>query len=119
MFGKCPQPGHLLPFGLFARSISGPVRSVGAYGPSGSRATIPLLGPTATHDEYVAERRPPTRATLTEAAVALQKLLDAVEAGEVDNSTPHDIALLRRLQGTLAGWNEALGKAPEDDDHTG
>jgi hypothetical protein len=66
----------------------------------------------------VAERRAPTRATLTEAAVVLQKLLDTVEAGEVDASTPRDVALLRRLQGTLAGWDEALGKESRSDDHT-
>ncbi len=34
-------------------------------------------------------------------------------------STPHDIALLRRLQGTLAGWDEALGKGSQPHDHTG
>jgi hypothetical protein len=49
----------------------------------------------------------------------LQKLLDAIEAGELDVSTPKDIALLRRLQGTLAGWEEVLGKDSGEDDHTG
>jgi hypothetical protein len=80
---------------------------------------FPPFSTRRTHDGYVAERRPPSRAILTEAADSLQKLLVAIEAGELDVSTPRDVALLRRLQGTLAGWNEALGKAPEDDDHTG
>ena len=48
--------------------------------------------------------------------MVLQKLLDAVEAGQVDASTPRDVALLRRLQGTLAGWNEALGKGSQNED---
>jgi len=40
----------------------------------------------------------------------------AVDAGELDVGTPREIALLRRLQGTLVGWEEALasGKAPDD-----
>jgi hypothetical protein len=63
-------------------------------------------------------RRPPTQATVQEAAESLKRLLDAVEAGEVDASRPRDIALLRRLQGTLAGWNEALGKGSEEGGHT-
>jgi hypothetical protein len=67
----------------------------------------------------VTDHRPPTRATLREAAAALRKLLDIIEAGELDASTPKDIALLRRLQGTLVGWEEALGKDSGDDDHTG
>jgi hypothetical protein len=67
----------------------------------------------------VASRRPASRKTVQEAAVALRQLLDAIEAGELDASTPKDIALLRRLQGTLAGWEEALGEDSGEDDHTG
>jgi len=59
----------------------------------------------------------PTRATVAEAAAALQKLLDAIEAGEVDAATPREVALLRRLQGTLVGWKEALGEGSEAADH--
>jgi hypothetical protein len=64
-------------------------------------------------------RRPVSQAILREAAEALRRLLDAVERGDLDVSTPREIALLRRLQGTLAGWEEALGKGPMDDDHAG
>jgi hypothetical protein len=39
---------------------------------------------------------------------ALRKLLDAVDAGELDAVTPGEVALLRRLQGTLVGWEETL-----------
>jgi len=46
-------------------------------------------------------RRPPSRATVQEAATTLGRLLDAVEAGEVSASTPRDVALLRRLQGVF------------------
>jgi len=67
----------------------------------------------------MAGRRPASRTTLSEAADALRKLLDSIETGELDVSTPRDIALLRRLQGTLAGWNEVLGTEPEEGDHTG
>lgn len=59
-----------------------------------------------------------SRATLTEATATLKKLLDAVEAGELDVSSPREVALLRRLQGTLAGRDEALGKGPDERDHT-
>ena len=71
------------------------------------------------NDGVVASRRPPSRKTVQGAAEALQRLLDAIVAGELDVSTPKDIALLRRLQGTLAGWEEALGKGSNEDDHTG
>ncbi len=71
------------------------------------------------NDGVVTSRRPASRTTIQEAAAALQKLLDAIEAGELDVSTPKDIALLRRLQGTLAGWEEVLGKDSGEDDHTG
>jgi hypothetical protein len=80
---------------------------------------FPLFSTRTIHDGYVAKHRAPTRATLTEAVDALQKLLDSIEAGELDVSTPRAIALFRRLQGTLAGWNEALGRGPEEGDHTG
>ena len=84
---------------------------------SGGFGPFPLSPTRWTHDGFVAGRRPPTRAVLAEAAAALQKLLDAVQAGELDISTPRDVALLRRLQGTLAGWDEALGKRSGDADH--
>ncbi len=64
-------------------------------------------------------RRPPSHATVQEAAESLKRLLDAIEAGELDVSTPRDVALLRRLHGTLAGWNQALGKGSGEDDHSG
>ncbi len=64
-------------------------------------------------------RRPPSHAAIHEAAESLRRLLDSIEAEELDVSTPRDIALLRRLQGTLAGWDEALGRDPEEGDHTG
>jgi hypothetical protein len=63
--------------------------------------------------------RPASKKTIQEAAAALQRLLDAIDEGELDASTPRDVALLRRLQGTLAGWDEALGKGSRNDDHTG
>ena len=62
--------------------------------------------------------RPASRKTIQEAAEALRRLLEAIEAGELDVSTPKDVALLRRLQGTLAGWEEVLGKGSGDTDHT-
>jgi hypothetical protein len=66
----------------------------------------------------VAVLRPASRATLTEAAPTLKKLLDAVEAGDLDVSSPREVALLRCLQGTLAGWDEALGWGSDERDHT-
>jgi hypothetical protein len=65
----------------------------------------------------VAGRRSPTQATLREAVEALRGVLAAVEAGEIEASTPREVALLRRLQGTLVGWGEALGEQPPTDDH--
>jgi hypothetical protein len=59
----------------------------------------------------------PSSKTVQEAAVALRRLLDAIEAGELEVPTPKDIALLRRLQGTLAGWEEVLGTGSTEDDH--
>jgi hypothetical protein len=65
-----------------------------------------------------AAKRTPTRATVSEASAALKNLLEAVEAGELEVSTPRDIALHRRLQGTLAGWEEVLGKGSVENGHT-
>lgn len=61
--------------------------------------------------------RPPTREVITEAAAGLRKLLDAVDAGDLDAITPGEVALLRRLQGTLVGWEEALGVRPPPAGH--
>jgi hypothetical protein len=65
----------------------------------------------------VARHHPPTRATLSEASEALRGVLAAIEAGELDVATPREVALLRRLQGTLVGWEKALGDQPPADDH--
>jgi hypothetical protein len=56
----------------------------------------------------MAGKCPSTREAVTEAVEALRKLLDAVDAGELDAVTPGEVALLRRLQGTLVGWEETL-----------
>jgi hypothetical protein len=55
----------------------------------------------------MAGKCPSTREAVTEAVESLRKLLDAVDAGELDAVTPGEVALLRRLQGTLWG-----GKRP-------
>jgi hypothetical protein len=70
-----------------------------------------------THDGPVARHHPPTRATLREASEALRGVLAAIEAGELDVATPREVALLRRLQGTLVGWEKALGDQPPPDEH--
>jgi hypothetical protein len=44
-------------------------------------------------------------------------VIAAVEAGEIESSTPRDVALLRRLQGTLVGWEEVLGERKTPDEH--
>jgi hypothetical protein len=63
-------------------------------------------------------RRPPTRATLSEAVAALTRVLETVESGTLKVPTPRDVALLRRLEGVLAGWEEALGEPHEDRHHS-
>jgi hypothetical protein len=65
----------------------------------------------------VATRRRPSRADLQEAAETLRRVLEAVESGELTASTPKAKALVRRLEGTLAGWEEALGTRPDPEDH--
>jgi len=65
----------------------------------------------------MAGERPPTREAVTEAAETLRRLLDAVEAGDLDAITPGEVALLRRLQGTLVGWEETLGVRLPSTDH--
>jgi len=75
------------------------------------------LDPHWTHDGPVAGRSSPTQATVREAAEALRGLLAAVDVGELDVATPREVALLRRLQGTLVGWEETLGERPPPDDH--
>jgi hypothetical protein len=63
------------------------------------------------------EQPPPIQEAVTEAAAVLRKLLDAVDAGDLDAITPGEVALLRRLQGTLVGWEEALGVRPPPAGH--
>jgi hypothetical protein len=66
----------------------------------------------------VSGRRPPNRATLSEAAAALRRVIETVDAGTLKVATPRDVALLRRLQGVLAGWEEALGEPRQDRHHS-
>lgn len=66
---------------------------------------------------FVASARPPTKRTVQEAADALRRLLTAIEAGNIEASLPREVALLRRLQGVLAGWEAALGEEPQSPDH--
>jgi hypothetical protein len=70
-----------------------------------------------THDDDVAEQRSPSQGTIREAAAGLRRLLDAIDAGDLDAITPGEVALLRRLQGTLVGWEEALRVRPPSTDH--
>jgi len=65
----------------------------------------------------VVGRRSPTQATLREAAEALRGVISAVDAGDLDVATPREIALLRRLQVTLVGWEEALAERDVPDGH--
>jgi len=67
-------------------------------------------GLLTAQEDYVPRRV--SRTDIAEAAAALERLLAAIEAGDVDVTTPRDVALLRRLQGTLAGWQAALGESP-------
>jgi hypothetical protein len=83
------------------------------------------IGITITHreipvaqDGWVPRRRPPTKETLSDAVSPLRKVLEAVEAGTLEVPTPRDVALFRRLQGVLAGWEEALGEPHQDRHHS-
>lgn len=67
----------------------------------------------------VPDRRPLPREAVEEAAQALRRLLAAVDAGELGEMTnPKEVALIRRLQGTLVGWQTALGEEPPTPDHS-
>lgn len=66
----------------------------------------------------MAPARRPTNKTVQEATDVLRRLMTAIEAGNIDVSTPREVALLRRLQGVLAGWEAALGEEPQRPDHT-
>jgi hypothetical protein len=79
---------------------------------------VPHDPATVIHNVEVPGSRPPTRATLSEAVQALRRVLEAVESGTLKVPTPRDVALLRRLQGVLAEWEEALGEAHDDRHHS-
>jgi hypothetical protein len=49
----------------------------------------------------------PFQVTITEAAAALRRLLEATQAGEIDADDPKGRALHRRLEGVVAAWEEA------------
>lgn len=78
----------------------------------------PLAINLAKDGSVPATHRPASRRTIQEATGALRRLIEVVELGELDVSTPKDVALLRRLQGTLAGWEEVLGKDSREGRHT-
>lgn len=61
--------------------------------------------------------RPPSRATVAEAADVLRRLVEAVDRGELGTTDPKEVALIRRLQGVLAGWQSVLGESPTGPDH--
>lgn len=63
--------------------------------------------------------RSPRPSDLAKAAAALQRLLKAVETGELGTSNPNEVALIRRLEGVLAGWRLAVGEPPDPNDHVG
>jgi hypothetical protein len=45
-----------------------------------------------------------------EAADALRRILTAIENGELEVTTPQDIALVRRLEGAVSALEEATGR---------
>ena len=58
-------------------------------------------------------QRPPTRSTVSEAAAALRRLLDAIDQGEIDADDPKGRALHRRLEGAAAAWEEAAAESSD------
>ena len=54
--------------------------------------------------------QPPDPSTVAEAAQALQRLLDAIDQGEIDADDPKARALQRRLEGVVAAWEGVVGK---------
>jgi len=54
-------------------------------------------------------RRPPSHATVQDAAGMLRRFIQAVEAGELAASTPQDVAVVRRLQGALTALEAVTG----------
>lgn len=61
-------------------------------------------------------RRLPSRQTIAEAAATLQRLLAAVDAGDVAVPTARDRAILRCLEGALPPWQEAADTGPRGGD---
>ena len=60
----------------------------------------------AASSHYGRVARPPTRSTVAEAAEALRRLLDAIDAGVIDADDPKARALRRQLEGAAAAWEE-------------
>jgi len=56
-------------------------------------------------------RRPPSHATVPDAAGMLRLFIEAVESGELAATTPQDVAVVRRLQGALTAL-ETMGGDP-------
>jgi len=48
-----------------------------------------------------------TKSEIAAAAGLLRELLDEIKAGELEASTPREVALLRRLEGALIALEEA------------
>lgn len=51
--------------------------------------------------------RPPSRSTVAEAAETLRRLIDAIDAGNIDADDPKARALRRRLEGVVVAWEQA------------
>jgi hypothetical protein len=54
--------------------------------------------------------RAPDPSTVAEAAQALRRILVAIDQGEIDAEDPKARALLRRLEGAVAAWDDVVGK---------
>ena len=65
--------------------------------------SVPLFGRRDDDDGHVPSTRP-NRDDVAEAAAALRRVLDAIDKGELEVTTPQDIALVRRLQGLWQPW---------------
>jgi hypothetical protein len=53
--------------------------------------------------------RRPTRQAVDEATAALRRVLRAIENGELEVTTPQEVALVRRLEGALVGLEKVSG----------
>ncbi len=73
--------------------------------------STPCVGAESKIEAMASTRRPPSRKGPDPAAGVLRRFIEAIESGELMDTTPQDVVVVRRLQGALNALESVSGDA--------